>query len=61
MFGSLPWQDRNLLEEKLAEVRTTAAAARRSRLCQTERKQRKRGYWCLCIRMPRLLTGGRNG
>lgn len=61
MFGSLTWQERNLLEQKLAEVRATAAEARRSRLCQADRKQRERGYWCLCIRMPRLLVGGKNG
>jgi len=63
MFGPLPWQEDSLLEEKLTEIRATAAETRRSRLYQTggRRKQRERGYWCLCIRKPRLLAGGRNG
>jgi len=61
MFGPSPWQDQNLLEEKLANVRAIAAEARRSRLCQKEHTRRTHGYWCLCVRMPRLLAGGKNG
>jgi len=64
MFGLGPWQDVDALRMKLAEVQKTAAEARRSRLDQVNSKQnepRGRGYWCLCIRKPRLLAGGRNG
>ncbi len=61
MFGSLPWQDQELLRAKLAQVRAAAAQTRRSRLCRTGFESKRRGYWCLCIRKPGLLGGGENG
>jgi len=64
MFGIGPWQDGKALHERLVRLRDEAAGARRSRLCQKKSGQAeagRRGYWCLCIRMPRLLPGGRNG